>query len=278
MSVSVSSVSFDTSFSVDEVWGRLVAGDAWGDIQYDCYGDGPVATLSEPVAKPEPEYVPMTFEEEALDGYKVPDLRLRKNIWETYPVNLHQIRRTFADGADRYSIVWDEDRVEEWREMCSKATTWDHHQDYEFWEETRLLHALNKHSHKYIVEPARHDGEICVIAMVFTPREEGSNSSSSTAVATVASKPNMKERALQVLNRFPVAWKRDGAIHSIEVHGVKMSERVVNFKRMSAEQQRPHVEKLRRDLTAALSLCDDCVVTPSSTYLCVVRILSPLTK
>lgn len=273
--MSVSFATVPVMFSEDEVWTRLVAGDAWGDIQYDCYGDDPVSTLPEPVAESEP--VLMTFEEEALDGYIVPDLRLRKNIWETYPVNLHQIRKSFADGADRYSIVWDEDRVEEWREMCSKATTHSHHLDYEFWEETRMLHALNKHSHKYSVEPARHDGEICVIAMVFTPREEGSSNSASSSVAAVPAIPT-KDRALQVLNRFPVAWKRDGSLHSIEVHRGKMSEKVPNFMRMSAEQQRPHIETLKRDLLAALALCDDCVVTLSSTYLCVVRMVSPLAK
>jgi hypothetical protein len=100
--------------------------------------------------------------------------------------------------------------------------------------------------------------------MVFTPRLE------ETRVAPSG------PRALDVLKRFPLSWKRDGAIHSIEIHRGRMSdERVANFFRMNDAQKRPYVETLKRDLLAALASCADCVVSaPSSNnYLCTVRLL-----
>lgn len=211
-------------------------------------------------------YTNMSVDEFVLDGFVVPDLRLRKGIWENFCVNLVALPKG-ADGVERYSIVWDEERCNRSRsdedlKARGIAPTWDDHTDFESWEEIRLFHALDQYKHKYRVEMGRHAGEVCVIATVFTPRLE------ETRVAPSG------PRALDVLKRFPLSWQRDGAIHSIEIHRGRMSERVPNFFRMNDAQKRPHVESLKRELLAALASCTDCVVSaPSSNnYLCTVRL------
>jgi hypothetical protein len=209
-------------------------------------------------------YTNMSVDEFVLDGFVVPDLRLRKGIWENFCVNLVALPK---GAEERYSIVWDEERCNRCRsdedlKERGIAPTWDDHTDFESWEEIRLFHALDQYKHKYRVEMARHAGEVCVIAMVFTPCLEETR--------VTPSGP----RALDVLKRFPLSWKRDGAIHSIEIHRGRMSERVPNFFRMNDAQKRPYVETLKRDLLAALASCTDCVVSaPSSNnYLCTVHL------
>jgi len=257
-----------TEVPVDDFWLRLCAGELWGDLQWEYFPEG----LPQE-AKP---YIPWTVKEEALYKYDVPDLSLRKTIWETFPVNVYPIRERFADGADRYTIVWNEEQAEHFKNFPIADMCQDHYEDFDTWQSIRLFHALAAHPHKYRVEPARHEGEMCVIAMVFTPKESVAVAPATTATgatATVSEQVVPKERALSVLMRFPVSWQKDGTRHSVEIHRKKMSDHIPNFMRLSLDQQRFHVEPVRRELLAALALCDDCVVLPSSSeYLCVVQI------
>jgi len=267
---------------------QLKSGALWGDLQWDydqlhpeeveaqrqADAEKRAAVEAEKAAAEAAEqarYTNMSVEEYVLDGFVVPDLRLRRGIWENFCVNLIALPKG-ADGAERYSIVWDEERCNRCRsdedlKARGIAPTWDDHTDFESWEEIRLFHALDQYKHKYKVEMARHAGEVCVLAMVFTPRLEETR--------VVPSGP----RALDVLKRFPVVWAREGASHHIEVRGDKM---MASFPASFREQSRrtrdeaiqAYKDKVKRDLLAALASCADCVVAapPSDKYLCTVRL------
>lgn len=113
---------------------------------------------------------------EALEDYIVPDLRLRKAIWETFPVDLKPI--VTRDGTDRYAIVWNQKKLKEWRE--TRAETHDEYMDYADYQAARLLYALKQHSRIYRLEPARSAEEIAIIAMVHGEPVRGSGSAAAS--------------------------------------------------------------------------------------------------
>jgi len=105
-------------------------------------------------------------------------------------------------------------------------------------------------------------------------RPPASNSSASSSLPPHAP----RARALDALNRFPVAWKRDGPLHSIEVHRAKMAtyaSQPVN----RGKTARALEAEVKDALLAALQGCTDCEVLPpprGSAFFYVVRMLSPL--
>jgi len=102
-------------------------------------------------------------ENEILEDFKVPDLRLRKGIWENFPVILDKIDD--KDGVDRYAVMWHNKNLQEW--MRTKPESSDEAQEYPRWVETRLRYALKKHPRQYKIRPARNSGQLMVIEMVF---------------------------------------------------------------------------------------------------------------
>ena len=102
-------------------------------------------------------------ENEILEDYRVPDLRLRKGIWENFPVILDKIDD--KDGVDRYAVMWHNKNLQEW--MRTKPESSDEAQEYPRWVETRLRYALKKHPRQYKIRPARNSGQLMVIEMVF---------------------------------------------------------------------------------------------------------------
>jgi hypothetical protein len=164
---------------------------------------------------------------EVLSGWVMPNINLRKAIWENFPVSLLPIEST--DGTDRYSVVWHRKNFEEWRN--TKPETYDEHADYDIFCERRLALTLAAHSHKYAVEPARHRDEICVIAMVHSEAAE-------RPAERAASKPAASERAVptgpaaataprvtlnNINSLFPVNYKRDGQRVDFEWHNKKLA-------------------------------------------------------
>jgi hypothetical protein len=101
--------------------------------------------------------------EDILDGYKVPDLRQRKYIWETFPVILDKIEDN--DGVDRYAVLWHNKHMNEWKH--SKAESLDEFMEYPLWCEVRLRYALKKHPRLYKILPPRNPSQLMVIQMVF---------------------------------------------------------------------------------------------------------------
>ena len=215
----------------------------WGDLCLEEEKMRPTSSIT--VEDDAPRAIIISFEEEALEGWAIPDLRLRKAIWENFPVDVIPIRSD--DGTDRYKICWNEARVKQWRN--TRAESLDEYQDYEGFCEVRLMTALNAHPHKYVVEEARDDKSLCVIAMVHAPVE---------AVPVTTNK-----RALDVLSSFPISWDRDGKVHRIKLHRKRAGELGVKESDVTF------------DLMGSLAECCDCVVTPAcgGGYMMIVTLL-----
>jgi hypothetical protein len=195
------------------------------------------------------------WDAEILEGWAVPDLTLRKGIWENFPVDVKPLRST--DGTERYCINWNEAKCDDAR---AAADSMEHYSNFEDWTEHRLRCALEAHPHKYIVEPPRNNTMICVIAMVHAaPKVE-------LATAPVVKAQPTKARALDILRsgKFHVSWDReDGSpVHYIKLH-------VVNAARAGAT-----ANSVRNALEAALSACSDCTVARATgKYMLVVTML-----
>ena len=186
-------------------------------------------------------------EEEIFEGWTMPNLKLRKNIWENFPVSLIPLNDN--DGTDRYAVVWHQKNLEEWRQ--ERSMSWDEHQDYEGYSYVRLIHALRSHSHKYCIEPARTESQLCVLAMVHQSEE------SAVATAPVTTAPVVAVvRPLDILRQFPVTWDRNGATHDIKVHFGKCP--------------RKDIPTMTANLLAALRSISSCSVSApiNDTYIC----------
>lgn len=210
----------------------------WGDIMFDYEVAHPTvasAVLDEDV-------------DDILDGYIVPDLRMRKGIWENFPVDVVAIRS--ADDTERYRISWNMARLEEMR--VTEPKSMEEWMEYEDWCYGRLMYSLGKYSNKYTVEPALNDSMICIIAMVHGPR----------IAPTAPTAPT--RRALAVLQQsfsHLVRWDRNGKVHHIELL-------------RKAAKTGATEASVRADLTAALATCSDCTVTAGpSGYMMTVTML-----
>lgn len=233
-----------SSFSLAEcpVYQQIEHGRDWGDIQYDDdFANGLILPYV-PQEEPLSEAIEPNWEADVLAGWTVPDLSLRKGIWENFPVDV--VPHSSQDGTDRYSIRWNEAKLTAWRQ--THPDSWDEYQEYESWCWLRLADALAEYSHKYTVEDPI-DDSLCIIAMAAeaprVPRPAG-------------------PRALDVLKTFPVSWDRDNKVHRIKLHRV-------NAAKLGAKES-----DVRFDLMGALSQCRDCVVTAAPAgYLMTVTLL-----
>ena len=188
-----------------------------------------------PVANPNPWDVT----EEALCDYTVPDLTLRKGLWENYPVDVKPVMST--DGTERYSISWNADKLETWAK--ARAESYDEYTDYAEWCHARLFYALEQYSHKYTVEPAQDDSQICVIAMVHAPR-------------VVVASARVTKKAIDILRSHPVSWEREGALHYVKAHNKNLGLRT-DTPKSEADRIRANAKAA---LLAELATCADCVV------------------
>ena len=163
---------------------------------------------------------------DVMSGWAMPNINLRKAIWENFPVSLLPVDS--IDGTDRYSVVWHRKNFTEWRN--TKPESWDEHQDYDIFCERRLALTLAAHAHKYAVEPARHRDEICVIAMVHSEAAESerparvATESAAAAERPVAAAPTGPRVTLNNINTlFPVNYKREGQRVDFEWHNKKLA-------------------------------------------------------
>jgi len=222
----------------------------WGDLMADEY----VATTV--AEEPENEYWIEKFD--YFEDWTVPDLKLRKNIWENFPVSLVPLND--ADGTDRYAVVWHERNLREWND--TKCYSKDEFDNYAEFCEARLMRSLKMYSHKYRVEPARTDRQICVLAMVHdTVTAPVAAPAPAPVAAPVA--VAVQAKAMNVLKEFAVSWDRDGKIHYIKPH----------MKKLATLGKKP--EDIARELYDELSFCCDCTVSPAtrSGDLCTVTML-----
>ena len=100
---------------------------------------------------------------EILDGFKVPDLKLRKGIWENFPVAL--VALDDGNGVDRYGVAWHNKNLKEWSKTKPKST--NERTNYQHWCEVRLLHSVRQYPRQYKILPARNPSQLFVLEMVF---------------------------------------------------------------------------------------------------------------
>ena len=172
----------------------------WGDLLVD---ENAARPPSSPVKPKSP-----TVENIALKNWSMPDLTMRKGIWEHFPVTL--VPLDDHDGTERYAIEWHRKHLREWGAAHSASLA-----QYQAYTEFRLLHALEAHPHKYVVELPRTKDQIAVIAMVHAgPRmaHSGPKAVSPKVVHNVA-EPNHTKLGVPVLRKlndikehFPVVW------------------------------------------------------------------------
>jgi hypothetical protein len=296
-----------SSFSKEEKIAMLDAEFDTGNVQWGDYGC--VLNMIEPyliqdtavpeprarAATPMPENVAIEngevpqdildklemYDRDALEGWKIPNLTLRKGIWENFPVTLVPIDD--GDGTDRYAIMWHRKNLAAWRNERSQS--YDEYQEYEGFAEVRLFYALVAYEHKYTIEGARSDDQICVIAMVHTPAEAAAPAPAVETVPTaepeaaapapvvVAPAPAADDgegefvpvatrraprSAVPVLNRlndikahFPVVWRDvpsrnpNSTVYVIELFGKRVRE-------LSTAAGRDLTEEISTSLRAAL--------------------------
>ena len=100
---------------------------------------------------------------EILDGFTVPDLKLRKGIWENFPVAL--VPLDDGNGIDRYGVAWHNKNLREWKDARSKSAK--EKANYQHWSEVRLLHSVRQYPKQYKILPARNPSQLFVLEMVF---------------------------------------------------------------------------------------------------------------
>lgn len=168
-----------------------------------------------------------SLESYALDGWSMPDLRLRKGIWENFPVSLIPINDN--DDTDRYEIVWHERNFISWRQ--TRTTTYDEWEDYADYCVIRLMHALNANKKRYAVENARNDRQICVIAMVHNDDQSSKAPSVAHSVAhsedSVVLSDDVESKQLtlkDIATQFPICWDQDGKVLRLKFHNKKLRE------------------------------------------------------
>jgi len=100
---------------------------------------------------------------EILEGFKVPDLKLRKGIWENFPVAL--VPLDDGNGVDRYGVAWHNKNLREWKDARSNSAK--EKANYQHWSEVRLLHSVRQYPKQYKILPARNPSQLFVLEMVF---------------------------------------------------------------------------------------------------------------
>jgi hypothetical protein len=205
----------------------------WGDLFYD----EPMtpAVVEEPVVAPEP--LPFGWD------FEYPELRLRKDIWENFPVTVVPLG-SGGDGAERHAIVWHRRNLEEWRNTHTDSFL--DAMDYPEITEYRLLKCLEASKYWTVEEPVA-DGQIAVIRMNFVPRTTEvapaatpTSSTPSTEAENdgwtkVAAKPTklavpLLTRLNDIKGHFPVVWHKvetartRTAVYAVEIFGKKLAE------------------------------------------------------
>lgn len=192
----------------------------------------------------EPETKPVALHDnvldDALDTWVLPNISLRKGIWENFPVVLKQIPTT--DGSEKYAVEWHRKNLVEWRE--TKPTTIHEYMDYELYTEIRLLYTIGSYSHIYTMDASSNPNTICVITMVHS-------SAPASAPAPAPMYDPTAPRTLDILRKYPICWDRDGKTHYIKPHVRKIAESGLD------------AEDIKFDLMGEIQQCKDSVLSVS---------------
>jgi hypothetical protein len=205
---------------------------SWGDeVLLNPAAPAPLPTLSELGCLPMPD---------PDADWDCPELLLRKDIWEHFPVTLIPLGKD-AGGAERHSVQWHRVKLAQSRESS------DFDEDIATIER-RLLKALEASS-KWDVLPAEQRGyvtivpetpqtgeitaakEICILRMNFVPEPPAEPAAAEPATdgwqqvgdkpATAGPKPELK-RLNDIKTHFHACWSnkttQNPNVHAISVH------------------------------------------------------------
>jgi hypothetical protein len=104
---------------------------------------------------------------EFLQGYQVPNLKHRMDIYKNFPIILRKCSDT---DVERYAVEWNRTQYECFRQAT--ATSKESHASFDFYAVYRLIYALRMKHGLYKIEPPRSTKEICVLAMQPAPLSE----------------------------------------------------------------------------------------------------------
>lgn len=193
-----------------------------------------------------PPYSPIN---DAFENFVTPDLRLRKFIWEKFPVVLEEIRT--RNGSEMVAVKWHRRNLEEWR--SSRTTSFEEAMEYELFSELRLIHSLRKHPHLYRLHEPRSKDEIVVIEMIGAARAPPPPARARSPVrvhAAAAAGPRVPElrKLNDITTHFPgvVVWSPVAGRGGESTYALKIRN---DFgKKVSAKE----AERILGDLEAAL--------------------------
>lgn len=184
----------------------------WGDLLVDENATRPPPS---PVKPKSP-----TMENIALKNWSMPNLTMRKGIWEHFPVTLDALDD--GDGTERYAIAWHRKHLKDWASAHSASLA--KQMEYQAYTEFRLLHALEAHPHKYVVELPRTKDQIAVIAMV-----HGGPKAAPRVAPNVKVAGPVLRKLNDIKEHFPVVWhavpgRHGKSTYALELFGKKLRE------------------------------------------------------
>ena len=206
---------------------------------------------------------------------EIPQLKLRKDIWENFPVIVEALG-TGADGAERHAVRVHRKNWSEWRQ--TKAVDFD---DWLNWDENtefRLMKALES-CRSWTVEESADPSTFAVIRMNFVPREEVAMPTATAAAkaaapasadgwttvpvrsAPAAAAGPVLARINDITANFPTCWNNETTPRSSARRGDIISISIHNTKLRDSGLDRAKVE---RDLMAALRASSAWRVMPAA--------------
>jgi hypothetical protein len=179
----------------------------WGDLLYEKPPTPSPKSPKMPRAPPASrEYSPIN---DVFNNYVTPDLRLRKFIWENFPVVLERIPD--RSGRELYSVSWHRANFDKWR--TERTTSYEEAMEYALFSELRLVHSLRKYPHLYALHEPRSKDEIVIIEMLGAARARTPpRAASPPRAAAAAAGPRVPElrKLNDITTHFPgvVVWKK----------------------------------------------------------------------
>lgn len=172
---------------------------------------------------------------ERVDDWEVPDLTLRSDITENFPVALIPLKEA-EDGRERFMVKFD-DRVDAWANERAESNA--EYMEYADWVQTRLTFALKQYSYKYIVESIGGDGDDYILTF---------------KMAHASAAARRGRAAIPTLSSFPITWEQDRMDHTrhiVKPHMKRLAE-------MGTDVATAGV--LANEILDSLLECDDCTI------------------